>query len=330
MKHKTKIILEWVMFSFLSLVLILALSLFFYQKAYAGKIYHNVKVAGLDVGGKSKSQLEYILNNKIDTLSEKEIVLLANDQEIAVTVSETGLNIDTNQIIDNAYAIGRDSSFYIQLYKSAITILRSQDAEINTVLDQEKFTKFLDERTPSLSIEPVNAELKIESGSIVKVAEQSGQNVDTKNLEEKIISLIDEDETNSSFIIELATTPIEPEIITTELTEAEAYANTILAKNVSFTYNNKTYSATKSDLGNWLYFSVEGGKYIAALNDGAIKTYLAKIAQNFEIQKIDKKINASNNEVIEEGRTGVYLDKTKALAGIKAQISNTNTIRVAL
>ena len=330
MKNKTKVILEWVIFSFLSLVLVLALSLFFYQKAYAGKIYHNVKVAELDVSGKTKSQVEYILINKIEALEQKEVILSANDQEATVKITDTGLNIDIDQILNDSYAVGRDSNFLNQLYKSAKTIFVKREIKIRTILDQEKFSKLLNEKIPSLSVKPINAELKIEAGEITEVSEQNGQSVDTKNLEDKIVSLIDEDETNSSFAIDLSTTPIEPEIKVANLAEAKTYANTTLAKKINFTYDNKTYSPTKSNLGNWLYFSVENGKYLATLSDNAIKTYLSTISKNFEIKKIDKKINASNDEVIEEGRTGVYLDKTRALREIKAQISNTNAIRVAL
>lgn len=330
MKHKTKVLLEWAIFSFLSLVLVLALSLFFYQKAYAGKVYYNTEIAGLDVGGKTKSQLEYILNNKIESLEKKEIILSANDQEVTVTVAESGLSIDLNSVLEDSYAIGRDSNFLNQLYKSAKTVFVKQKVEIKTVLNEEKFSSLISEKIPSLSVEPKNAELKIETGEITEVAEKSGQNVDTTDLENKIIALIDEDETNNSFTINLATTKIDPEIKVADLTEAKTYANTILAKKVYLTYNGKTYTPAKSDIGNWIYFSVENGNYNAFLSDNAIKTYLAKIASNFEIKKIDKKINASNNEVIEEGRTGVYLDKTKALSSIKAQINSSNTIRVAM
>jgi len=330
MKHKTKVVLEWVIFSFLSLVLVLALSLFFYQKAYAGKIYYNTEVAGLDVSGKTKGQLEYILNNKIESLEKKEIVLSANNQEVTVTVAESGLSIDVGSVLEDSYAIGRDSSFLNQLYKSAKTVFIKQKVEIKTVLDEEKFSSLISEKIPSLSIEPANAELKVEAGEIVEVTESEGQNVDTKNLEDEIIALIDEDETNNSFVINLATTPIEPEIKVADLAEAKTYANTALAKKVYLAYNGKTYSPSRTNIGNWLHFSVENGKYTATLDDNAIKTYLATVAQNFEIKRIDKKINASNNETIEEGRTGVYLDKTRALAEIKAQISNSNTIRVTL
>ncbi len=330
MKYKTKVVLEWVIFSFLSVVLVLALSLFFYQKAYAGKIYYNTKVAGLDVSGKTKSQLEYILTNKIESLEQKEVVLSANDQQVTVTVAESGLSVDVNSVLDDSYAIGRDFNFLNQLYKSATTVFVKKEIKIKTILDEEKFSSLISEKIPSLSIDPANAELKIESGEIVKVAEKNGQNVDTENLENEIVALIDEDESNNSFVIDLATTPIEPEIKIADLAEAETYANTILVKQLYLNYNGTNYSPTRSNIGNWLFFSVEDGKYSASLSDNAIKTYLSTVAQNFEIKKIDKKINASNNETIEEGRTGVYLDKTGALAQIKSQITNTNTIRVTL
>lgn len=330
MTIKTKRILEWIIFSFLALVLIISGSLLYYQQAYAGKIYRGVKVAGIDLSGKTKKQAETLLTGKANNILQKDLVLTAGDQKASLKVSDTGLNFDTAKIVANSYSIGRNQDFFKQLYFSAKTVFVKSDVAMTTSLDTEKFDGFVSEKIPGLSIEPKNAELKITNGVISEVAESNGQVVNSEDLTKKIIALSEANDTAQSFTIPLSTEPIAPKIVVGNLASARATAEVYIAKSVTLTYEDKSYKPTRADIGSWIFFSPVAAGYQAGLDDNSIKTYLVKIAKNFEIQKIDKKISAVDNSILDGGREGKYLDKDKALSEIKRQIVITNSITVAM
>lgn len=330
MTQKTKKILEWTIFSFLALVLVFGASLFLYQRVYAGNIYPGVSVAGINLSGKTKTQAKALLDTKISNIQQKTVTLKAGDKEVPVKIADTGLSFDTDKTVNNAYKIGRDNQFLMQIWKSVKTIFAKDRIEPSTVIDQEKFKTFSDANLPNLNQEAKNAELTIENGVISASSEVAGQSVDTNDLADKILELASKDDSAEAYLITLKVEPINPVIKTADLTTAKQYAESTMAKNVVLTYENQTYRPTKAEIGNWIYFNINNGQYTGGLNDSAIKAYLSKIAKNFEIQKVDRKINAANGDILDEGKNGLYLEKDRALSSIKSQLQSQNSVTVAL
>lgn len=330
MTQKTKRIVEWISFSLLGLILLISGSLFLYQRVYAGKIYPGVSVAGIDLSGKTKTQAKTLLDKKISSIQQKQLILTAGDKQIPVKVADTGLNYNMDKTVNSAYNVGRNSKFLPQLWASIKAIVKKNKIDPVIVIDQEKFKTLLDTNLPNLNVEAKNAELKIEGGVVQTQPENDGQSVDTTDLSNRILSLANENDVGGSYKIALKTTPVKAQIKVADLSDAKKYAEDVLSKHVALTYEGKTYVPTRADIGNWIYFSVDSGAYKASLNDNAIKAYLTRIAKDFEIQKVDKKVNAATSEVVEEGRNGKYLEKNQALASIKSQIASSSNITVAL
>jgi len=331
MTYKTKKAIEWTIFSILSIVFLLSASLFFYQKAYAGKIYSNVSVAGIDLSNKTKKQAYYIVENSLTSVLQKNVTFIANESELNMPVADTGLAFNIEETVENAYMVGRKDNFLMQLYLSAKTVVVKSNLDVSASIDEEGFNKLIAEKIPGLNMEPKNAEITIESGSVTVSTEQSGQAVDTGNIKDELIKIGKEKDEAEDLTITLIATPAEPEVLSANLTGSMAVAESYLAKTITLTYEGKSYSPTKAEIGLWLTFTINSSNaYDVDLSDSAIKVYLTKIAKNFEIQKKDRKINASNNAVLEEGVEGKYLDKNAALSQIKSQIGKSNTATVAL
>ena len=184
----------------------------------------------------------------------------------------------------------------------------------------------MDIAVAQLNYTPVDASIVIENGEIKQTEAKDGQAVDTTDLTEKILAMTSE---NSSQVITLKTVVAPAAIKLANFDSAKAQASSILGKKIILSYDGKTYSPTRSEIGLWIKFQNNNGQFSATLNDGNIQAYLNKVAKNFEISKADRKINAANGSVIDEGREGKYLDKTAALSQIKSQI-NSGNVNVAL
>jgi len=327
MLRKTKKILEWSIFSFLGLIFVISSSLFGYQQVYAGKIYKNVYVENIDLSGKTKSQAAALLQKKYDGIINQEIILKTSDKEIKTKVSDTGLTLDVNKIIQESYGIGRDDKFTKQLVSSVKTLWEHRSVTVEPKIDQDKLKKFMDIAVAQLNYPPQDASIVIDNGEIKQTEAKDGQTVDTGDLTEKILEMASE---SSSQIIQLKTVATPANIKSANFESAKTQAQAILDKKIALTYDNKTYSPTKAEIGLWITFQNNNGQFSAVLNDGNIQAYLNKIAKNFEISKADRKINAANGSVIEEGREGKYLDKNNAISQIKNQISGNGNVNASL
>ena len=327
MLTKTKKILEWSIFSFLGLILILASSLFGYQQAYASKIYKNVYVSNIDLSGKTKTQAKYLLQKKFDSVINDEITLKTDDKEVKTKVSDTGLTLDIDKIVQSSYSIGRSNDFFDELVASTKTLWNKKSVQVEPKIDQEKYNKFIEIAVAQLNYEPQNASITIENGEIKEVAEKDGQTVDASDLTGKILSLANDD---SSRVINLKTETKSPTVKVSNFEPARAYAQSILEKKFTLQYEGITFIPSKAEIGLWISFTEANGQYTAVLNENNLQAYLNKIAKKFEITKQDRKINGNDGSVIEEGREGKYLDKNNAISQIKNQLNNTNSIVVNL
>lgn len=317
---KNKKLVLWSIISVLLLILIAAAILFSYQKAYAGKIYPNVSFGGVDLSGKTKQEAGTILEDKFQSTLDKEITLTANGLEAKAKLSDTGLTFDFNKIINQGYGIGRETAFFQNIVSSTKTFYQTNQVEVTPYLNQTKYNTFVQIVVDQLNTKPEDATLKIDKGEIQTTTSKVGQTVDTSTLIDGIIAMINNDNT----AIELKTVLAYPTVENANFAPAQAKAQAYLDKKITFTYEDKTFTPSKSEIGAWVSFTSSNGTYDVSLNDGNIKAYLNKIGSNFEVKKVDKKINSVTNEVITEGIQGIYLDKDQTVKDLLAQLVNSS------
>jgi lipoprotein-anchoring transpeptidase ErfK/SrfK len=322
---KNKKLALWSIISVLLLILIAAGILFSYQKAYAGKIYPNISFGGIDLSGKTKQEAQTTLEEKFQSALDKEIVLTANGATAKAKLADTGLTFDFNNIINQGYAVGRDTNFFRNMLSSTKTVYQKNEIEVTPYLDQTKYNTFVQIVVDQLNTKPEDATLQINNGEIKTTTSKVGQTVDTANLVDEIIATIN----NDTDTIELQTTLAYPTVENADFAPAQSKAQAYLDKKITFTYDTKSYSPSRSEIGAWLDFTAINDVYDVNLNQNNIKAYLNKIAVNFEVKKVDRKINSLTNEVITEGVQGVYLDKDQTLKTLLAAIGG-QTVAVAM
>jgi len=320
---------KFVLLSIISVLLICLLTgaiLFSYQQAYAGKIYRNVYFADLDLSGMTRKEAETALTSKLQEVLNQEITIKTSAQTVSARLVATGFSFNVTDIIDNSYQIGRQGDFFETIFGTSRTLFERKTVSAQPIIDQAKYDAFVKVIVGQLNHDPVDASLTIQNGKIVEIESQNGQAVDTSGLDDKLVASASQGQT--TLVLDLVAVPAAVE--NEDFTTAKKQATDYLAKSITFTYNGKTYKPSPADIGNWIEFQNNNGQYYASLSDSNIKTYLTNIAKNFEVKKVDRKVNASTNEVISEGTEGLYLDKDGALAALKQQMASAAAPVIAL
>lgn len=316
MALKQKKILIWSLISVLAVAAILFFSLFAYQKAYAEKIYPNIYFGEINLSGKTQKQAEIILRNTFNKVLSKEVTINANGKTVKVNLADTGLSFNYQQIADESFQIGRADNILDNFLDSGKTIYKIHKLTATPFVNQEKYDSFVAIAVAQLNIDPIDATLSIQSGEIKITESQAGQRVSLEKLSDQIVDIASTGQTEIALSVENLPPGVERADFSVAAAEAQGY----LDKEISFANEGNVYTPTRNEKGLWLNFVNVNGTYQVKLNDSNIKAYLNKIAKNFEVKKADRKIDAQTGAVIEEGRGGVYLDKDKALADMKAQI----------
>lgn len=320
-KNKKRFLIATV--AVLSLIFCTTLSLFLYQRAYANKILHNVYFEDINLEGKTRAQVKTIVQNRTDTLLDNKIVTKSDSgKEYEAAFSQTGVYFDADQVVKDAFSVGRDSNFLKTLFSLSKTAFAKEEFSSKLSFDNDQYQSYLAATQSSLNMPPVDASLSINNGKVITNTGTNGITVDASGLKDEIAEEILTKQ--ESVAIEIPTTPVTPTLLTENLASAKAAAENYLAHQITATLNNQTYPADSSTIASWISFGLQNGKYSAWLNDTAIKTYLGKIAAKNDVSVIDTKISAVDNAtILQQGRQGIYIDQDDALGKIKTAMSST-------
>ncbi len=325
MKRKAKKILFSSLVFVFSLILLTAIILFSYQKAYAGKIYNNVYFGNVDLSGLTTTQAEFLLKSKLKTDFDRQVKLTANGKSITVKLADTGLDFDYVKIADQSYRLGRTGSLFQKLKNSTITVFKKVSFLADPTIDQTKYNDFVNIATAQLDIPPQDATLAIQNGQVVFGDSHDGQTIKTVTLADTIAGLAGTQNNR----LTLATAILPAKIVSTNLSQANQQANDLLSKTYVFASQSKKYAPTKAQVGGWIELATVNNQTVAQLNQTKIKSYLDTIAKNFATAAVVQKVDANSGAVISAGQDGISLNEDKAVSDLLNQISNAN-ITVAL
>lgn len=163
--------------------------------AWEDKVYPEVYVYGVDIGGLNKEEVISVLNEKLPQLiMDKKLKVVVGDNSLELSYSELNPTYNTEDIANKALAYGKDEGLLSKesLIKGKDTI--NLDADIS--YDEEALLAFENKVLEEFNIGPKNADIVINSGNITVTPEVSGKTIDKEELHNKLIENINGDPSN--------------------------------------------------------------------------------------------------------------------------------------
>ena len=291
-------------------------------KANTGKILPRVQIAGIKVGGKTPAEAKKIVLAYVTELNANGPQLTYNDQKIDSKLPDMGVTFDVNAAVNDAYSFGRSGSVKTRILDNAHMTLKSQNINLDPKLDNAKLDGFLGQITKTVEIEPVNAGLAVDqNGNISVTPPKNGRGVDKNKLKTDLTALINKHQTSGK--IALVTSDLTPQVLEAGTTDAKAQAQKYMASApITLTYNDKTFTATKADIGSWISFAPSGNKLIASVSADKIGVFAGWVGKQVEIAKVDREIMEGTGQVLEEGHDGVGMDSKRLVSDLKDRVSS--------
>ena len=207
----------------LGILFILSILVFFTyifnkDKEYSNAIYPNVIIDNIELGGATKNDAKLIFEKKYQYIQNTQIRVQFEKENIA-TVSGQQLNIrtDAENLIENAYLIGRSKNIVGRLYEQASTLFGLREFTYTTTVVYE--TSALDKIVRSIEKKynkpAKNALFSFENNRVVSFRqEEKGRRIKSEVLTSSIQKNITEakNSKNPSFTVILEKEVINPEI----------------------------------------------------------------------------------------------------------------------
>lgn len=284
-----------------SLVILILGPFLIYNIRYMGRIYPNIYIAGVEVGGKTPKDAVTILSQNI--APPEKIKLTGQTQSFDLATKDINLSYDFGASVDRAYNLTRTENYILDTIQKIRLVREEQNIGLATNIDEEKLSKFTSMVTGQVAVDPIYPSIEKKGETIQVNKGLPGLEVDTKLLRANLghnLSCIKSDD------IPIPLTVIDYSLSDKEIEKAKELGEKYLEKSISLSFESQKFNYDDSDLLKLI--NPRGG-----YNEEELNKVIFDIASNINRDPQDPKFEFSGDKVTEflPALDGIALDSQK-------------------
>ncbi len=223
------------------LLTILTVPLLVFFSSYQNKIYPNVWVGNIDLGGKTLNEAKMTLNG----VYFQEITLAANSQPFNIQLSEINFKFDAAINIEQAFSVGRNKRPLRNILEIFNLRKTKKIFPFKYSIDENKLRQFLSDYGGQIAVEPIAPSTKITSGEVVINRGKDGLDIDLESVYQSILESLSYGYNQP---ITVSLTPRNSSLNEAEFLSLSSHANSLIGKSINLTYENFTFALQDNDL----------------------------------------------------------------------------------
>ncbi|MDD3386403.1 MAG: VanW family protein [Candidatus Pacebacteria bacterium] len=310
-----------IIISFIFIFVILGIACFFYEIKYVDKIYPGVSIGEINIGGKTLTEAERIINRELDKIKQTGIIFRYENKDLTIypiisssdgAIVDILINFDVEKTLNKAILIGRGRNIINSTIEKIKLIFGKKNyITLITEINNEKINKYLIE---SFSLfDPQDAYYYYDkNGNLLIQPEKDGKAIKYEN--SLIVLKSNLEAFNFSDIILEGNDAI-PQISANNCLDAKSNLEDILnLAPVKLKYLKRKWTINEKDLLGMITISEENNNLFFNLDETKIKEYIRKnispeidqvsslpkfifidnVIQNFEPGKEGKKLDVDS------------------------------------
>lgn len=262
----------------IAIILLLgSLALFGLRLTYGEEIYPSVSVAGVSLGGETKTDASKILAQMTDDFEQSAVTFTYQDQVFNPTLGELGISLDVDDSIARAFQIGRESDASARLSAMTRAVQEDQSSPLFASVDRATLNAWFDGIDAKLGLPPHNAEINVSGTSVEIVPEVDGVLVDREGATSRILATV---ESLTPLAAPLPTNSNIAAVRSADLAGAKEMVETALKRPVKVAFEGQVWELAASDLGAFVVqrtdkTAVGAGAVTMTLDTDALSSWLA-------------------------------------------------------
>ncbi len=331
------------------MILVLLPILFFgvvslaYQYHNEGRIYDGVNVFGIDAGGKTPTELGKLIDSKI---ASYKVTIQGDNQKFEATYSNLGINYDKEKIVDTAYEYGRDESVLTNFFNRAkrffsqypITLgsrtyaFKKYNVNLTYKLDENKLDSYLSDLESKINVDPQDSRMTSNGDAMQIVPAVFGIKLETADLKNKILASSLHFDTQP---IIMKTDVTSPAIMDDKTRALAIEADQITSKPVTLTYEDKSYSPSKSILVSWITFTRNDDKsdWKMVIDQSKMADYFGTIGKDINVYSTTQNIRVENETkeiVTQQGKDGLIINQAALGSQLAAELQSDSKVNIVI
>jgi len=217
---------------------------------YKLKIYPQVWVEDISVGGKTKDEAKNaIIENYNNLIAKKNITIKVNDTQYTINVGKLDMKNDYINIIDKAYDIGRKENIFKNYF--AITSPVKKIFQLNNTFSYAVVNTVLKAIVLDNTKKAKDAAIiKNDFGKLIITKEAYGYTVNSESLKKDIVNKVNNIEQEENLIIQPELKKIQPKIKETDLKSINTKLSSVTTNFVNSNENRSENIKVASDAIN--------------------------------------------------------------------------------
>lgn len=315
---------QHVVASLIMLVIVFAalgIGLGIYSSSHQNRIYGGISVAGVDLGGKTRSQARALLAPALEEYLAQPVVLTSEGGEFAIEPAASGLAFDLDATVERAFSYGRSGNVASRFARWSKALLHGANLKPVLVIDAPQLNNALSDVAQNVIVPPVNAAIVIagEAGPAI-ATEWPGVGFDltkTRHLvAERMTSL-------STDPVELVLIDLEPAVDRADLAEGFATAQVVITDGFLIRGpDRRVWQLDRDDLRSIMSFAAEDGRL--SINREAITDLVAVLATSIDRESVNATVfvNDSEEVVVRQSVDARLVDQDQSIEAILLAMRN--------
>ncbi len=316
-------------------ILIAVVSYFGY---YNNKIYPNIKIGSINLGGLNKSQALTLLDDAINQTQKQDISLTHNSDKWKIAISDLAIKYDSQKSVDAAFAIGHTGSFGQKIKAAFESLFNPKPLILSFSYNPKTLDGTFSQISDSLEVAGNDASIDYENNAIKINEEKIGKEVNEEDLKNSVIKSIGILDFSSPVAITVADT--QPKLTAQEITPLLSELNRVVGT-INLKWNDQSFQIESADIAAWIEFTKADSKtpvsnriiektkaansnLTYSFNQNKIKDFLKQIADKINKDPVNAKLNIIDGKVtaFQQSSDGANLDEEKTLSVINETLSN--------
>lgn len=318
-------------------VVLVSLSLamsFFANIAYSQKMYPQVQVAGIDLGGKTQDEAKKILSEKASEYinSKPSFKLTYEEQSWSANLTALGEEINVDQTVEAAFKIGHEENFLMSAVRQIQGWFSPIKVDLNLTYNGNDFNYFMKPIKVKLETPYQNDSYKFDGLDVVEVSAKEGKGIDEGAIKQALLNYANQWR-SGTIKIDVRTTY--PKVLRDNTLEAKAEAERMVAYAITLINQRKEYPVTKSRIASWIKFTEEQTdnadvdpfgasvayhfKLKAQLSDSLVEKYVNGLSEDINTLPENARLHFVNGKlrILSKSRPGTILDEKSLVSDIE-------------
>ena len=298
--------------------------LYAYDQQYAGRILPGVAVGDVDLSGLTPNDARATLDAAYHGYAEGRIVLTGPDGIVAITYAEIGRGLDSEGLVAEALAVGRDGTVIERAIANVRTAARGVHLAPRITFDRQRLNDRMVAIAAALRIEPVEASVAADAKLDFQVVSgHSGRSVDPTAATQAIVLQLSRLDAPAEVGASLPVQIDEPAVTTAEATSAQAAAERITA-NITLVVGDRKVPIDTKQMRPWITFAATAdGGYEPVIDTSRIPGVLDGLTSRLQRKVVNASFRTSGSRImgVTASQDGYALDVPATVRQIESLLA---------